>query len=70
VNNRTIVLLIVVNGFVGFFCFRAYQQGMPLARAILFAIAAIICVTLATFLGSKLGESRARKIAERRAGRR
>jgi hypothetical protein len=70
VNNRTILLLILVKGFVGFFCFRAYQQGMPLPRAILFGVVSIVCVTLATFLGTKLGESRARRLAGRRDRRR
>jgi hypothetical protein len=63
------VLLVAVNGFVGFVWFRAYQQGMPLTRTILLAVVSLVAVNLATIFGSKVGEMRSRRVMERKAGR-
>jgi hypothetical protein len=64
------VLLVAVNGFVGFVWFRAYQQGMPLSRTIFLGVVSLIAVNLATIFGSKLGEMRTRRLMERRSQRR
>ena len=67
---RTIVLLVIVNGFVGFFCYRAYQQGMSPEQTLLLALASCLGVSLAAILGSRLGQARTRQAAARRARRR
>jgi len=50
------MLLVLVNGFVGFVFFRSYQQGMPMARAALLCLIAIVGVTTAAVLGRMLAE--------------
>jgi hypothetical protein len=50
-----ILLLVLVDGFVAFYCYRAYQQGMPATHAALWLIVSLIGVNLAFALGRKLG---------------
>lgn len=52
---QAILLLVLVDGFVAFYCYRAYQQGMPAAHAALFLVVSLIAVNLAFALGRKLG---------------
>ena len=56
-----VMLLVLVNGFVGFVFFRSYQQGMPIARAALLCLIAIAGVTTAAVLGRKLAERKPRR---------
>jgi uncharacterized membrane protein YfcA len=68
VTGRNIMLLVIVNGFVAFFCYRMYQQGMPISRTLIFAVISFIGVNLAAELGRRLGERRTRQVAARKAG--
>ncbi|HEX4002195.1 MAG TPA: hypothetical protein VHX36_06065 [Candidatus Acidoferrales bacterium] len=50
----TILLLVVVDGFVAFYCYRAYQQGMPAGHAALWLVVSLVAVNVAS-VGRKLG---------------
>lgn len=50
-----IFLLVVVDGFVAFYCYRAYQQGMPAAHAVLWLVVSLVAVNVAFAVGRKLG---------------
>jgi hypothetical protein len=50
--------MVIVNGFVGFYCWRAYQHGMPASRAMLDLAISLIAVNLAVVLGAALGQRR------------
>jgi hypothetical protein len=54
-----VLLLVLVNGFIGFYCWRAYQQGMPAGRALFDLILSVVTVNLAAALGAALGKRRA-----------
>lgn len=56
-----IFLLVVVDGFVAFYCYRAYQQGMPAKQAAFWLVMALILVNAAFALGRKLGMRKSRK---------
>jgi len=58
VKPRTAFLLVIVNGFVGFYCWRAYQNGMPGPRALLWLLISLIGVNTAVALGQILGQRR------------
>ena len=51
----TILLLVLVDGFVGFYCYRAYQQGMPTMHAALWLLVSLVAVNAAFAVGRKLG---------------
>jgi hypothetical protein len=51
----TIVLLVVVDGFVAFYCYRAYQQGMPAMHAAFWLVVSLVAVNVAFAVGRKLG---------------
>ncbi|MFY9692026.1 MAG: hypothetical protein WA369_10630 [Candidatus Acidiferrales bacterium] len=51
----TILLMVVVDGFVAFYCYRAYQQGMPATHAALWLVVSLVAVNVAFFVGRKLG---------------
>lgn len=51
----TILLLVVVDGFVAFYCYRAYQQGMPATHAALWLVVSLVAVNVAFAVGRKLG---------------
>lgn len=51
----TILLLVLVDGFVAFYCYRAYQKGMPATHAALWLLVSLVAVNLAFVLGRKLG---------------
>jgi len=61
VNAPAILLLLLVDGFVGFYCYRAYQQGMPASHAVFWLIVSLIGVNLAFALGRKLGLRKSRR---------
>jgi len=50
-----ILLLVLVDGFVAFYCYRAYQQGMPAAHAGLWLLVSLVAVNLAFIVGRRLG---------------
>jgi hypothetical protein len=58
VKAQTVFLMVIVNGFVGFYCWRAYQHGMPAPRVILDLVISLVAVNLAVILGSALGQRR------------
>jgi hypothetical protein len=55
VTPATILLMVVVDGFVAFYCYRAYQQGMPAAHAGLWLVVSLVAVNVAFIVGRKLG---------------
>ena len=58
---QTILLLVVLDGFVAFYCYRSYQQGMPASHAALWFVVSLVGVNLAFALGRKLGLRKRRK---------
>jgi len=61
VTPANIFLLVVVDGFVAFCCFRAYQQGMPAKQAVFWLFISLIAVNAAFAVGRKLGLRKQRK---------
>lgn len=57
----TVLLLVLVDGFVAFYCYRAYQQGMPALHAALWLLVSLVAVNLAFVAGRKLGLRKPRK---------
>jgi hypothetical protein len=55
VKPATILLMVVVDGFVAFYCYRAYQQGMPATHAALWLVVSLVAVNVAFVVGRKLG---------------
>jgi hypothetical protein len=70
VKTKTRFLILLANGFVCYYFWIEHQHGMPVARMALFLFFSLIAINLALFLGQRLGENRAEKIAERRGQRR
>ncbi|MGC2331744.1 MAG: hypothetical protein WA581_09845 [Candidatus Acidiferrales bacterium] len=60
-TRQTILLLVLVDGFVAFFCYRAYQQGMPAMHAAFWLIVSLVAVNLAFALGRRLGLRKSRR---------
>ena len=58
---QIILLLVLVDGFVAFFCYRAYQQGMPAMHAAFWLVVSLLAVNLAFVLGRKLGLRKSRR---------
>ena len=54
-NPPAILLLVLVDGFVAFYCYRSYQHGMPASHVALWFFVSLVGVNLAFFLGRKLG---------------
>jgi hypothetical protein len=61
VTPQTILLLVVLDGFVAFYCYRSYQQGMPASHAALWFVVSLVGVNLAFALGRKLGLRKRRR---------
>jgi len=61
VKPQIIFLLVIVNAFVGFYCWRAYQHGMPGPRVLLDLVISLIGVNVAVALGQALGQRRRRR---------
>ncbi len=59
---QTVFLLVLVNGFVGFYCWHAYQHGMPASHALLVFLAFLFAVNAAVALGRILGLRRRRHL--------
>lgn len=57
-KGQTIFLLVVVNAFVSFYCWRAYQHGLPASHALLDLAISLVAVNAAVALGSALGARR------------
>ena len=57
----TILMMVMVDGFVAFYCYRAYQQGMPAMHAALWLVVSLVAVNLAFVLGRKLGLRKRRR---------
>jgi hypothetical protein len=70
VNRKTVILLVIVNGFVGLIWYRGWESGMSLARVIPLGLLSLAAVTAATILGTILGEKRARQKGRRTTARR
>jgi hypothetical protein len=61
VKPQAILLLVLVDGFVAFYCYRAYQHGMPAMHAALWLLVSLLAVNGAFALGRKLGLREPRK---------
>jgi hypothetical protein len=70
VKRKTVILLVIVNGFVGLVWYRGWEAGMTLARVIPLGLLSLAAVTAATILGAILGEKQARRKAGRTTVRR
>jgi hypothetical protein len=55
VKPQALLLLVLVDGFVAFYCYRAYQQGMSATHAALYLLVSLVAVNAAFLLGRKLG---------------
>ncbi|HTW23333.1 MAG TPA: hypothetical protein VMD78_07025 [Candidatus Baltobacteraceae bacterium] len=54
-SPANILLLVLVDGFVAFYCYRAYQQGMPVKQVVLWLLISLVAVNAAFAVGRKLG---------------
>jgi hypothetical protein len=61
VKPQGILLLVLVDGFVAFYCYRAYRQGMPATHAALWLLVSLVAVNLAFGLGRRLGLRRSQR---------
>ncbi|HUA01561.1 MAG TPA: hypothetical protein VMB02_14595 [Candidatus Aquilonibacter sp.] len=52
---QAILLLLLVDGFVAFYCYRSYQHGMPAGQAAMWLVVSLVAVNLAFIVGRKLG---------------
>jgi len=66
VKPQTVFLLVLVNGFVGFYCWHAYQHGMPASRALLVFLAFLFVVNASVALGRLLGLRRRSSLRSRK----
>jgi len=66
VKPQTMFLLVVVNGFAGFYCWHAYQRGMPASHALIVFLAFLFAVNAAVALGRNLGLRRRRHLRLRK----
>jgi drug/metabolite transporter (DMT)-like permease len=66
VKPQTVFLLVVVNGFVGFYCWHVYQHGMPASHALLVFLAFLFAVNAAVALGRNLGLRRRSHLRQRK----
>ena len=69
-NRKTVILLVIVNGFVGLIWYRGWESGMSLARVIPLGLLSLAAVTAATILGTIFGEKQARQKGRRTTARR
>ncbi len=69
-KTQTTFLLLIANGFVGYYYWNDNRHGMSPERTLLLLLASLIAINLALILGQWLGERRSRQIAARRNQRR
>ena len=55
---QTKFVMLLANGFVGFYYWTAYKHGLPPGRTLIYCFFSLIAINLAVMLGQKLGESR------------
>jgi hypothetical protein len=61
VKPQALLLLLLVDGFVAFYCYRAYQHGMPATHAALWLLVSLVAVNAAFFVGRMLGMRKPRR---------
>jgi len=66
VTTASRFLLLLANGFVCYYFWNAHKYGMPFARTLLLLFVSLVAINVALYFGQRLGESRARQLAERR----
>jgi hypothetical protein len=63
-------LLLLANGFVGYYYWNEHKLGMSVGRTVLLLFVSLVAVNVALYLGQRLGERRAQQLAARRSQRR
>jgi hypothetical protein len=69
VKKQNAFLLLLANGFVGYYYWNEYKHGMPAGRMLGLLVVSLLGVNLALILGQWLGERRAQQLAARRGRR-
>ena len=69
-KSQTTFLLLIANGFVGYYYWNENRHGMSPVRTLVLLLVSLIAINLALILGQWLGERRSRQIAARRNQRR
>jgi hypothetical protein len=70
VKSQTTFLLLIANGFVGYYYWNENRHGMSPVRTLVLLLVSLIAINLALIAGQWLGERRGRQIAARRNQRR
>jgi hypothetical protein len=70
VKTQTTFLLLLANGFIGYYYWNEHRHGMSPERTLVLLLVSLIAINLALILGQWLGERRSRQIAARRNQRR
>ncbi len=69
-KKQNAFLLLLANGFVGYYYWNEYRHGMSAGRMLGLLVVSLVAINLALILGQWLGERRARQLAARRSQRR
>jgi hypothetical protein len=69
VKKQNAFLLLLANGFVGYYYWNEYRHGMSAERMLGLLVISLVAINLALILGQWLGERRARQLAARRSQR-
>ncbi|MGA8012684.1 MAG: hypothetical protein WB949_09680 [Candidatus Acidiferrales bacterium] len=68
-KKQNAFLLLLANGFVGYYYWNEYRHGMSAGRMLGLLVVSLVGINLALILGQWLGERRARQLAVRRSQR-
>ncbi len=69
-KKQNAFLLLLANGFVGYYYWNEYRHGMSAERMLGLLVISLIAINAALILGQWLGERRAQQLAARRGQRR
>jgi hypothetical protein len=69
VRKQNAFLLLLANGFVGYYYWNEYRHGMPAGRMLGLLVISLVAINAALILGQWVGERRARQLAARKGQR-